>query len=122
MEEEISAVSTEVSPAPAPPLATEGREGLFDPLNFNFKTFEKIDFQPEYYENLIKMFKGRPTIGKEDGPQLTQDQVFAAQAVKELNARYPGIGTYKQFKAGTSNFQKALLQDERVIKRLTKKK
>jgi len=116
----VTPVSTEVSPAPAPPLATEGREGLFDPLNFNFKTFEKIDFQPEYYENLIKMFKGRPTIGKDNGPQLTQDQVFAAQAVKELNARYPGIGTYKQFKAGTSNFQKALLQDERVIERLTK--
>ncbi len=124
MEEEIqqetvvTPVSSEVSPAPAPPLSTEGREGLFDPLNFNLKTFEKIDFQPEYYENLIKMFKGRPTIGKEDGPQLTQDQVFAAQAVKELNARYPGIGTYKQFRAGTSNFQKAILQDERVIKRL----
>ena len=118
MEEQASTVSTEVSPAPAPPLATEGREGLFDPLNFNFKTFEKIDFQPEYYENVIKSFEGKPTIRKKGKPPVTQDQIFAIQAVRELSSRYPGIGTYKQFRAGTSNFQKELLKNPKVIDRL----
>ena len=99
MEEQASTVSTEVSPAPAPPLATEGREGLFDPLNFNFKTFEKIDFQPEYYENVIKSFEGKPTIRKKGKPPVTQDQVFAVQAVRELehiNSLEQGLQTFKR--------------------------
>ena len=57
-----------------------------------------------YYENVIKSFEGKPTIRKKGKPPVTQDQIFAVQAVRELSSRYPGIGTYKQFRAGTSNY------------------
>jgi len=112
MQETFAPVAAQVPVEVVTPVAEEVAAevpAVFDPLNFSFKTFEKIDYQPEYYENVFKMFKGRPTIGKGD-KQFTKDQVFAIQAVQEMNARYPGIGTYKEFKAGTSQFQQSLLK------------
>ena len=98
----------EVSVNPEVTPETTGSLGDNDivPTNnepFNHATFEKIDFSPEYFKDLMKSFGGKKEIISQSGERYTPTRAFAAQAAGEFDAR-TGMGNYDELKNGTSKF------------------
>ena len=129
----VEEVTTEVEPVvenyPVVPLPSEVN-GSLDP-NFDYTEFQqngRIDFSPEYYENIMTLFKGRKklTRGRNAGsgnettqPSYTPTQAFAIQAAKEFNAR-TGMGDYASLKDGTSKYRPGVkFTDKQILKYLT---
>ena len=97
----------------------------FDYYEFN-KT-GRIDFSPEYFEEIMKLYKGRKRI-KNTGrgtkttnvPEyFTPTQAFAIQAASEFDGR-TGMGSYQELKNGTSRYRPGVkLTDKEILKYLT---
>ena len=84
-----------------------------------FRSEGRVDFSPEYFQQIMSMFKGTDTVKFPDGNSYTKPQVFAIQAVDEINSRY-GFGTYKDFKEGTQTYQPGMkFNDEEILEFLT---
>ena len=103
---------------PVVPLRTDG----LDP-NFNYKDFYengRIDFSPEYFEDIMKLFEGRKKITSEaSGRSYTPLQALATQAAEEFNGQ-TGMGSYKEFKEGKSKFRPGVkFTDQMILERLT---
>ena len=99
------------------------KKGL-DPTitDFDYTNYERIDFSPEYFANIMKLTGGDSVSGiGSDGNVVKYDanQIFAIQAADEFNQR-TGMGSYKDFKEGTSKFQPGLkFTDAEILKYLT---
>ena len=97
----------------------------FDYYEFN-KT-GRIDFSPEYFEEIMKLYKGREKIRntgrgtkKTKAPEFfTPTQAFAIQAASEFDGR-TGMGSYQELKNGTSRYRPGVkLTDKEILKYLT---
>ena len=121
--EELPEVTAETKAVVPMPL------GSLDP-DFDYYEFNetgRIDFSPEYYEDIMKLFKGRRRI-KNTGrnskttnlPEyFTPTQAFAIQAADEFNAR-TGMGSYQKLKDGTSKFRPGVkFTDKEILKYIT---
>ena len=99
------------------------KKGL-DPTitDFDYTNYERIDFSTEYFANIMKLTGGDSVSGiGSDGNVVKYDanQIFAIQAADEFNQR-TGMGSYKDFKEGTSKFQPGLkFTDAEILKYLT---
>ena len=99
------------------------KKGL-DPTitEFDYTNYERIDFSPEYFANIMKLTGGESVSGiGSEGKVVKYDanQIFAIQAADEFNQR-TGMGSYKDFKEGTSKFQPGLkFTDSEILKYLT---
>ena len=86
---------------------------------FNHATFEKIDFSPEYFKDLMKSFGGKKEIIAQSGERYTPTRAFAAQAAGEFDVR-TGMGNYDELKNGTSKFMPGKrFSDREILKYLT---
>ena len=87
------AVIQPLVPPPSEPLTLENS-------GFDYENFKSIDFTPEYYEQIMRMFtarKGRKrTVTGKDGETVvfTPEKAFAVEAADQFSAMYPGFGTY----------------------------
>ena len=101
-----------------PPIVNTTQDSDFDHYEFNQNG--RIDFSPEYYESLIKLYKNKKKLKDgEEGPSFTPTQAFAIQAATEFNAR-TGMGSYYELKNGTSKFQPGyFFTDEEILKNIT---
>ena len=90
--------------------------------DFDYKAFRqngRIDFSPEYFQDIMSLYKGQKSVGEEGGPSYTPTQAFAIQAAKEFNAR-TGMGDYKALKEGTSKYKPGVeFTDKMILKYLT---
>jgi len=89
--------------------------------DFDYEGFRqngRIDFSPEYYENIMTMFKGEKKVSGK-GKSYTATQAFAIQAAKEFDAR-TGMGNYESLKNGTSKYRPGVkFTDNQILKYLT---
>ena len=90
--------------------------------DFDYTNYERVDFSPEYFAQIMKLTGGDSVSGiGSDGNVVKYDanQIFAIQAADEFNQR-TGMGSYKDFKEGTSKFQPGLkFTDADILKYLT---
>jgi hypothetical protein len=90
---------------------------------FDYSSFEPIDFSPEYYEKIMKLFSGNKSRRVRKGDEtvtFTPTKVFAIEAADQFDAMYPGFGNYKQLSEGTSKLAPGLkMSDEQILKLLT---
>ncbi len=99
------------------------------PADFDITSITKVDFSPEYFQKIMKMFpSSRPSIKKtrrgEDGKveevTFTPEKMFAIQAGNQFNAMNPGMGTYAELRDGTSKaFPGKRFSDEQILKAFT---
>jgi len=106
------------------PLADNG----FD--YYDFRKNGRIDFSPEYFEEIMKLYGSRKKLRGNRGrganteatvaPETyTPTQAFAIQAAAEFNAR-TGMGDYQSLKNGTSKFRPGVkLTDKKILYYLT---
>ena len=94
---------------------------------YDFNQNGRINFSPEYFEEIMKLYKGRKRI-KNTGrgakstkaPEyFTPTQAFAIQAASEFNGR-TGMGSYQELKNGTSKFRPGVkFTDKEILKYIT---
>ena len=105
---------------PVIPLPSEVEESI-NP-DFDYKAFRqngRIDFSPEYFQDIMSLYKKTGKIGEDGGPSYTPTQAFAIQAAKEFNAR-TGMGDYESLKNGTSKYKPGVeFTDKMILKYLT---
>lgn len=108
-----------IVPPPSEPLTLENS-------GFDYENFESIDFTPEYYEQIMRMFtarKGRKrSVTGKDGETVvfTPEKAFAVEAADQFSAMYPGFGTYQQLRDGTSRFAPGVkMSDNQILLALT---
>lgn len=106
------------------PLADNG----FD--YYDFRQNGRIDFSPEYFEKIMKLYGSRKKLRGNRGrganteatvapSTYTPEQAFAIQAAAEFNAR-TGMGDYQSLKNGTSKFRPGVkLTDKKILYYLT---
>ena len=106
------------------PLADNG----FD--YYDFRQNGRIDFSPEYFEDIMKLYGSRKKLRGNRGrganteatvapSTYTPTQAFAIQAAAEFNAR-TGMGDYRALKDGTSKFRPGVkLTDKEILKYIT---
>ena len=126
-------VETEEFQVPPMPVDDTIPDGL-DP-NFDYAEFNKsgrINFSPEYFKDIMTLYKGRKSLSnrgarrftnKEGQAELPESysatQAFAIQAATEFNKK-TGMGSYQELKNGTSKFTKGLkFTDEMILEKLT---
>ena len=116
----IEEIPVVVEDYPVVPLPSEVEESL-NP-DFDYKAFRqngRIDFSPEYFQELMSLYKDQTSVGEEGGPSYTPTQAFAIQAAKEFNAR-TGMGDYKALKEGRSKYRPGVeFTDKMILKYLT---
>lgn len=121
--------TTNLEPVVPPPSDEESRISAgtsagIDPTitDFDYSNFDRISFSPEYFANIMKMTGGDYAEGKDENGEIVRypvNQIFAIQAADEFNSRY-GMGTYEDFRNGTSKFQPGLkFTDEMILEYLT---
>jgi len=113
------AVIQPLVPPPSEPLTLENS-------GFDYENFESIDFTPEYYEQIMRMFTARKgkkrTVTGKDGETVvfTPEKAFAVEAADQFAAMYPGFGTYQEFRDGTSRFAPGVkMNDNQILLALT---
>ena len=97
---------------------------------FGFRQNDRIDFSPEYFEEIMKLYGSRKKLRGNRGRganteatvapnTYTPTQAFAIQAAAEFNAR-TGMGDYQSLKNGTSKFAPGVrLTDKQILKYIT---
>jgi len=124
-----SEVLPEMSPAEVvlEPFVPMPNENLtLDNSGFDYTGYEPIDFTPEYYEKIMRLFtssKGKKRrVESKDGQSVifTPEKAFAVEAADQFSALYPGFGTYQELRDGTSKFAPGIkLTDNQILKSLT---
>jgi len=119
----VEPVVSEYVVAPSP-LADNG----FD--YYDFRQNGRIDFSPEYFEEIMKLYGSRKKLRGNRGRganteatvapnTYTPTQAFAIQAAAEFNAR-TGMGDYRSLRDGTSKFRPGVkLTDKQILKYIT---
>ena len=115
---------SEVQAEPIVPPPTEPL--TLDTSGFDYTGFKPIDFTPEYYEQIMRLFtssKGKKRrVEGQDGQSVifTPEKAFAIEAADQFSAMYPGFGTYKELTEGTSKFAPGIkLTDNQILKSMT---
>ena len=115
---------SEVQAEPIVPPPTEPL--TLDNSGFDYAGYKPIDFTPQYYEQIMRLFtekKGKKR--KVEGPDgqsviFTPEKAFAIEAADQFSAMYPGFGTYKELRDGTSRFAPGIkLTDNQILLALT---
>ena len=112
-------VAQSLVPPPTEPLTLENS-------GFDYENFQSIDFTPEYYEKIMRLFtakKGRKrTATGKNGEKVvfTPEKAFAVEAADQFAAMHPGFGTYQEFRDGTSRFAPGVkMSDNEILLALT---
>jgi len=109
------------------PLGSGLDDGIVPPPTvdesaFDYSGFEKIDFSPQYFADIMKITNGEFAQGvNSEGNQvkIPVNQIFAIQAAREANSRF-GTGSYQELKDGTAKFKPGLeFTDEMILEYLT---
>ena len=109
------------------PLGSGLDDGIVPPPTvdesaFDYSGFEKIDFSPQYFADIMKITNGEFAQGvNSEGNQvkIPVNQIFAIQAAREANSRF-GTGSYQELKNGTAKFKPGLkFTDEMILNYLT---
>jgi len=126
--EDVIPVAETVEDDVVVPLQKPNPETDFD--YFEFSQNGRVDFSPEYFEKVMKLYGGQKKLtpsgrggnsGKPSAapPSFTPTKAFAIQAASEFDGR-TGMGSYEELKNGTSEFYPGLkFTDEMILEKLT---